>query len=70
VKVLVVAFGTRGDVQPFVALARERRSRGHAPVLGAPQRFAGLAAEHGLSLAPVDDGPCGRWTAQAGSAPR
>jgi sterol 3beta-glucosyltransferase len=57
VKVLILAFGTRGDVQPFVALARELRARGHEPVLAAPQRFTGLAAEHGLPLAPVDDGP-------------
>ncbi|WP_252446110.1 glycosyltransferase [Pseudonocardia humida] len=52
-----MTFGTRGDVQPFVALARELRGRGHEPVLAAPRRFAGLAAEHGVALAPVDDGP-------------
>jgi sterol 3beta-glucosyltransferase len=57
VKVLILAFGTRGDVQPFVALARELRALGHEAVLAAPQRFAGLAAEHGFELAPVDDGP-------------
>lgn len=56
-KVLILAFGTRGDVQPFVALARELRARGHEPVLAAPHRFTGLAAEHGLPLAAVDDGP-------------
>lgn len=56
-KVLILAFGTRGDVQPFIALARELRARGHHPVLAAPRRFATLAAEHQLTLAPVDDGP-------------
>ncbi len=56
-KVLILAFGTRGDVQPFVALARELRVRGHDPVLAAPQRFAVLAGEHGVPFSPVDDGP-------------
>ncbi|WP_433555547.1 glycosyltransferase [Pseudonocardia xinjiangensis] len=56
-KVLILTFGTRGDVQPFVALARELRERGHNPVLAAPVRFGGLADEHGLSMVGVDDGP-------------
>ncbi len=56
-KVLILAFGTRGDVQPFVALARELRERGHDPVLAAPERFAALAAEHGITFATIDDGP-------------
>jgi UDP:flavonoid glycosyltransferase YjiC (YdhE family) len=50
VKVLILTFGTRG-------VAHQLRARGHEPVLAAPQRFAGLAGEHGLSLAPVHDGP-------------
>ncbi|MGH8918982.1 MAG: glycosyltransferase, partial [Actinomycetes bacterium] len=56
-KVLILAFGTRGDVQPFVALARELCGRGHDPVLAAPARFAALAAAHNLTFATIDDGP-------------
>lgn len=56
-KVLLLAFGTRGDVQPFVALARELRGRGHDPVVAAPARFAPLACAHGVTFATVDDGP-------------
>ncbi|MEJ3655105.1 glycosyltransferase [Actinomycetes bacterium KLBMP 9759] len=56
-KALILAFGTRGDVQPFVALARELRGRGHDPVLAAPARFAPLAAAHDITFATVDDGP-------------
>ena len=56
-KVLILAFGTRGDVQPFVALARELRGRGHDPVLAAPVRFAPLAAAHDITFATIDDGP-------------
>jgi sterol 3beta-glucosyltransferase len=56
-KVLILTLGTRGDVQPFVALARELRSRGHDAVLAAPERFADLVTGHGVAFARVDDGP-------------
>jgi sterol 3beta-glucosyltransferase len=56
-KVLVLTLGTRGDVQPFVALAMELRHRGHDPVVAAPARFADLFADRGLTFAAIDDGP-------------
>jgi sterol 3beta-glucosyltransferase len=56
-KVLILTLGTRGDVQPFIALARELQRRGHHAVLAAPERFADLAATYGVEFAGVDDGP-------------
>lgn len=56
-KVLVMTLGTRGDVQPFVALSQGLRDAGHEAVLVAPHRFAGFAATHGVPFAGVDDGP-------------
>ncbi|WFE25215.1 glycosyltransferase [Solwaraspora sp. WMMD791] len=56
-KVLILTLGTRGDVQPFVALARELQDRGHHAVLAAPERFADLVTGHGVPFARVDDGP-------------
>ena len=56
-KVLIMTLGTRGDVQPFLALARGLLAAGHEVVLTAPQRFAGFAAGHGVPFAGVDDGP-------------
>ncbi|WP_200939407.1 glycosyltransferase [Arthrobacter sp. Leaf337] len=56
-KVLIMTLGTRGDVQPFVALARGLLGAGHEVVLTAPERFAGFAAGHGVPFAGVDDGP-------------
>ncbi|WP_427136328.1 glycosyltransferase [Pseudarthrobacter sp. S9] len=56
-KVLIMTLGTRGDVQPFIALARGLLAAGHEVVLAAPHRFAGFAAAHGVPFAGVDDGP-------------
>lgn len=48
-KVLIMTLGTRGDIQPFLALARGLLAAGHGVVLAAPQpqrrlTVAGLAA--------------------------
>jgi sterol 3beta-glucosyltransferase len=56
-KVLIMTLGTRGDVQPFVALAQGLLASGHEAVLVAPHRFAGFAAAHDVPFAGVDDGP-------------
>ncbi|MEV6236691.1 glycosyltransferase [Lentzea sp. NPDC051838] len=56
-RALLVTHGTRGDVQPFLALAVALRGRGHEAVLAAPESFAGAAAEHGVEFAPLDEGP-------------
>ena len=56
-KVLIMTLGTRGDVQPFIALARGLLAAGHEVVLAAPERFAGFVAGYGVPFAGVDDGP-------------
>jgi sterol 3beta-glucosyltransferase len=57
VKVLIMTLGTRGDVQPFVALARGLAAAGHDAVLAAPHRFAEFVTSRGVRFAGVDDGP-------------
>ncbi len=47
--------GSRGDVQPFVALARGLLSAGHAPVVAGPRRFAELAAPYEIPFVPLAD---------------
>ncbi|AZN71356.1 glycosyltransferase [Georhizobium profundi] len=42
--------GTRGDVQPYVALARSLKARGHQVQLAAPVQFSEFAADHGVSF--------------------
>ncbi|WP_328346949.1 glycosyltransferase [Micromonospora sp. NBC_00421] len=56
-RVLILTLGTRGDVQPFLPLARELHGRGHEAVVAAPQRFAALAAAHTVPFVALDDGP-------------
>jgi sterol 3beta-glucosyltransferase len=51
-KVALVTFGTRGDVEPFVALAQRLRRAGHDAYLTAPSNFAGLATRHGVPFRP------------------
>ena len=56
-KVLMLTLGTRGDVQPFVALALELGKAGHEAVLAAPGMFEAFVTGHGVAFAHLDDGP-------------
>ncbi|WP_435111394.1 nucleotide disphospho-sugar-binding domain-containing protein [Nocardiopsis synnemataformans] len=57
VHALLLTHGTRGDVQPFLALARALGAAGHTGVVAGPASAAPLAAEYGVAYRPVDDGP-------------
>ena len=52
-KVLILTLGSRGDVQPYVALGAALVGRGHRVTLSTGQGFDDLIAEHGLSPAPL-----------------
>lgn len=54
-KVLVITHGSRGDVQPFVALGRGLIEAGHEVLLAAPDGWADLAARHGVPFVGVFD---------------
>ncbi|MDX2547089.1 glycosyltransferase [Streptomyces sp. WI04-05B] len=54
-KALIYSYGTRGDIQPYLALAYAMQRAGHEAVLAAPRLFAALAAEYGVAFAPLDD---------------
>jgi UDP:flavonoid glycosyltransferase YjiC (YdhE family) len=49
-KILLAAFGTRGDVQPMVALGSRLRSEGHDVTIGASPGFAAWVIGHGLAF--------------------
>jgi sterol 3beta-glucosyltransferase len=53
-RAVVLTAGSRGDVQPFVALAARLREDGHDAVLAAPALFGNLAAAHSVPFVPLD----------------
>lgn len=52
-RIAIIALGSRGDVQPYVALGKGLQRAGHAVRLLAPENFAELAASHGLDFRPM-----------------
>src|SRR5271168_3841600 len=52
-KVCIVASGSRGDVQPTVALAAALAARGHETRLVAPKNFGALAEGRGFAFHPM-----------------
>ncbi|SMH40765.1 glycosyltransferase [Maritimibacter sp. HL-12] len=53
--ILILSYGTRGDVQPYVALGRGLKARGHVVTIATAARFAGFVTGHGLRFAPLSD---------------
>lgn len=49
-KITIIAPGSRGDVQPYVALGKELRNAGHTVGILATQDFQTLILEHGLQF--------------------
>ncbi|MFC3962207.1 nucleotide disphospho-sugar-binding domain-containing protein [Nocardia jiangsuensis] len=66
-RVLISTIGSRGEVQPVVALARELAAGGHEAVLVGPPDFRGWAEGLGVGYRPV--GPELRGTARQGAGP-
>ena len=52
-KVLLSTIGSRGDVQPLVALALELRALGHEPTLCVPPSFEQWLDSFGLPCVPI-----------------
>ena len=50
-KICILTMGTRGDVQPFVALGRGLKAAGHHVALSAPENLRSLVEENGLDYA-------------------
>lgn len=52
-KILISTFGTRGDVQPYIALGAALRARAHDVTLSTGQGFDDMIAAYGLTPAPA-----------------
>lgn len=53
-KITLLTIGTRGDIQPFVALGAGLGEAGHEVTLATGGAFEGFVSEHGLRYAPLD----------------
>lgn len=53
--IVILTAGSRGDIQPFIALSRGLLARGHRVTLGAPATFAALVAGYDVPFAPLND---------------
>jgi len=55
--ITLLTSGTRGDVQPLVALGAGLQRRGYAVRVLTHEPFRGLVAAHGLGFVPLDGNP-------------
>jgi sterol 3beta-glucosyltransferase len=53
----LLTYGSRGDIEPFVALACSLRQRGHRVVLACPAALRGLADDQGVPVLPLPGNP-------------
>lgn len=56
-RVLFVAIGTRGDVQPYIALGRGLKAGGYDVRVATHARFASFVTDNGLEFAPLSGDP-------------
>ncbi len=49
-KIAILTYGTRGDVQPFMALGTALMACGHDVLLACPDNFAAWVEGHGLAF--------------------
>jgi sterol 3beta-glucosyltransferase len=56
-KITILTYGSRGDVQPFVALAIGLQNAGHIIRLAAPHRFSDFAGKQGIPFSPLPGDP-------------
>lgn len=54
-KILIITFGSRGDVQPYVALGKELQKAGHIITICTASRFESFIKEHNLLYAYMTD---------------
>lgn len=49
-RIAMATIGTQGDIQPYVALAREMKARGYSVVLGATDDFESMITSYGIEF--------------------
>ena len=56
-RITILTYGSRGDVQPFLPLSLGLMANGHCVTLAAPSRFKNLVEEHGINFVPLAGDP-------------
>ena len=56
-KITILTYGSRGDVQPFLPLSLGLMANGHSVKLAAPARFKDLVEEYGIDFVPLAGHP-------------
>ncbi len=54
-RILIATVGSRGDVQPYVALAKGLIAAGHEPTVATCERFRSFVTGHGVAFEPLSD---------------
>ena len=52
IRITLLTYGTRGDVEPYLALAAGINHRGFRTRLAGPARFEELAEQYGVDFSP------------------
>ncbi len=56
-RVTCLTIGSRGDVQPYIALCKGLIAEGHRPKIATHREFQGWVESHGIAFAPVEGDP-------------
>lgn len=56
-RIVILTYGSRGDVEPFVALGHQLIQEGYSVSLVAPKPFAAFAHEYGLEFSAIESDP-------------
>ena len=56
-RITCLTIGSRGDVQPYIALCKGLIAEGHKPRIATHKEFEPWVREHGIDFAPVDGDP-------------
>lgn len=64
--ITLITAGSRGDIQPYIALGRELQARGHTARLATHSIYADWIRGHGLEFAPVEGDPMAALQQQHG----
>jgi sterol 3beta-glucosyltransferase len=56
-RITCLTIGSRGDVQPYIALCKGLLAEGHKPKIATHAEFRGWVESHGIAFAPVEGDP-------------